>query len=115
MTEQLQMGFVLWLDLFDRNSGSWSLLYSLGMYSTESTDSNSSFIFVCVYVSVVAFIWQLLSHYLVTGMFTELFLSNGCLLWLSADMPQYFKDTNDKLGKSSLPPSLSKTLIISCA
>jgi hypothetical protein len=66
-------------------NSNWSLPYSLGTDHTENTASNSSSIVVW---SVVAITWRLLNQCLTTGTFAQQFPSNGCLCWLSADMPQ---------------------------
>jgi hypothetical protein len=68
---------LLFSGLFESDSirTNWYYLYSLGMDRTENTNSNNSYI-------VAAFTWWLLSHCLATGVFTEPFLSNGCLCWL---------------------------------
>jgi hypothetical protein len=68
-------------------NGSRSLLYSLGMDRTANTTSSSSSLVAST--SVVAFTWWPLSHYLAMAVFTEPFLSNGCLCWLhSSDFQQ---------------------------
>jgi hypothetical protein len=52
---------------------SWPSLYSLGTDRTENIASNSSSIVACM--SVAAFMWRLLSHYLATGVFMKPFLA----------------------------------------
>jgi hypothetical protein len=64
----------------DSRNGSWSSLCNLGTDSTENTSSNISSIVACV--SVAAVMLRLLSHYLRTDVFADLFPSNSYLWWL---------------------------------
>jgi hypothetical protein len=63
------------------HNGIWFLFYSLNTGSTENIVSNSSSAVVCMPVAAIT--WRLLSRYLPTPVFVELFHNNSCLCWLN--------------------------------